>query len=81
MELGFVLFALSAAWTAAPLWVYCDTKVLGINKGIHTGFPDFGPGGWFLFMLLALPVAFPVYMHKRAALAWLARQARAKAAT
>jgi len=80
MSFSFVFFAITAAWTAAPLWVYCDTKVLGIDKGLHAGFPDYGPSGWFFFVLFALPVAFPLYLHKRRALATLARQARAKAA-
>lgn len=78
MDLVLLLFPI--VWSASSIWVYCDTKILGISKGIHSGFPDFGPYGWFFFTLFAWIVAFPLYIHKRDMLARLARQPRSGSA-
>ena len=73
----FLVLIVPILWTASAVWVYCDTKVHGLEKGMHRGFPDFGPYGWFFFMLFGWLVAFPLYLHKRKMLTILARQARA----
>jgi hypothetical protein len=70
-----LMLLLSIALTASSIWVYCDTKVLGIRKGLHPGFPDFGSYGWFFFTLFVWIVAFPLYISKRNTLKKLARQA------
>ena len=80
MSLSFMLMFFSVVWTASTVWIYCDTNVLGIKRGQHKGFPNFGPYGWFFFTLFVWPVAFPLYIHKRDLLIKLAREARTKAA-
>lgn len=76
MDITLLFF--SIVWTASTVWIYCDTQVLGIKKGMHQGFPNLGPHGWFFFTLFVWPVAFPLYLHKRDMLVKLAKQARSK---
>lgn len=50
---------------ASSLWVLCDAKTLGIQKGQLSGFADMGPWGWFFASLLIWIIAFPLYLAKR----------------
>ena len=47
------------------VWVWIDSRNIGIKKGSTKGFFNMGPTGWFLACLLCWIVAFPVYVIKR----------------
>ena len=54
----FVVFGTS-------LWVFIDSRNIGIKKGTTKGFFNMGPTGWFFSCLLLWIVAFPAYLVKR----------------
>ena len=47
------------------VWVWIDSRNIGIKKGSTKGIFNMGPTGWFLACLLCWIVAFPVYVIKR----------------
>jgi len=47
------------------IWVYFDSKSIGVKKGLNPGFLDLGPIGWMLATLLLWIIAFPAYLGTR----------------
>lgn len=47
------------------LWVFFDSKSIGVEKGRIQGFWDMGPGAWFWSCLLLWIIGFPAYLAKR----------------
>ena len=47
------------------VWVFIDSRNIGIKTGSTKGFFNMGPTGWFLACLLCWIAAFPVYLIKR----------------
>ncbi|MDD4072415.1 MAG: hypothetical protein PHY78_08645 [Desulfobacterales bacterium] len=47
------------------IWVFFDTRAIGVKKGLVKGFLDMGPWGWFFATLFLWIVGFPAYLTTR----------------
>lgn len=59
----------TASWVivlVSSLWVFADARAIGVKRGQVKGLANMNPSSWFLGVLLLWPLAFPLYLSKRA---------------
>ena len=49
----------------SAIWVYFDSKSIGVKKGQLTGLVNLSPLGWFFVTLLLWIIGFPAYIANR----------------
>lgn len=60
MGLLFIVVIIGTA-----IWVYFDSKTIGVKKGQVKGLANLSPLGWFFSMIGIWIIAFPLYLAKR----------------
>jgi len=50
---------------ATSIWVFFDSKNIGVKSGQLKGFFGMGPIGWFFACVILWIICFPAYLLKR----------------
>jgi hypothetical protein len=64
---GLLSLLVTAIVIGSSIWVLCDARLIGVQKGQVEGLANMGPWGWFFACLFLWIVGFPWYWAKRPA--------------